>query len=124
MPTVVVDPEGLNGNPGPGGAGGMLNPKYAREVAETVKDLGQMAGGGGKQAANAAAKKLIDKMKTKAVDWIAKNKKGSINKEFPSEWGNKTLEEIRKAAQNGEKNAKKAWKLLNDNRFNKTGCEP
>jgi RHS repeat-associated protein len=61
----------------------------------------------------------LNRFRTKAVDWIAKRCKGSINREFPSEAANKTLGQIRRAAQAGEEWAKKAWKLLNDKRFQK-----
>ena len=63
-----------------------------------------------------AAQDAIDKFSSKAEDWISKNCKGSINKKFPDEMRDKTLEEIR----NGKTQAHKtAWKLLNDSRFKK-----
>ncbi|MCG7315952.1 hypothetical protein [Brevibacillus laterosporus] len=54
-----------------------------------------------------------------ADDIISSKKKGSIRREFPTEWLNKTLDEIESAAQRGDKNAKKAKKLLTDKRFDK-----
>eukprot|EP01012_Entosiphon_sulcatum_P009528 TRINITY_DN15383_c0_g1_i1.p2 TRINITY_DN15383_c0_g1~~TRINITY_DN15383_c0_g1_i1.p2 ORF type:complete len:107 (-),score=28.59 TRINITY_DN15383_c0_g1_i1:62-355(-) len=54
-----------------------------------------------------------------AGDIIGETKKGSINREFPEEWRNKTPEEIEKAAKSGDKSAQKAKKLLNDKRFDK-----
>ena len=54
-----------------------------------------------------------------AQDWIAKNKKGAINREFPKQWIDKTLGEIDKAAKSGDKTAQKAKKLLGDKRFDK-----
>ncbi|CAM4102220.1 hypothetical protein [Lederbergia lenta] len=50
---------------------------------------------------------------------ISKKKKASIRKEFPSEYLNKTLNEIEKDAKAGKARAKKAKKLLTDKRFNK-----
>jgi RHS repeat-associated protein len=57
--------------------------------------------------------------KEKARDIIAKEKKGAINREFPKEWEDKTLDEIDEAARMGDKSAQKAKKLLNDHRFDK-----
>ncbi len=64
----------------------------------------------------AIAEQAIKKFSTKADDWIAQNCKGSINREFPNFFRDKTLEQIRKGT---SKEAKKAWKLLNDKRFQK-----
>jgi hypothetical protein len=55
----------------------------------------------------------------KANDIIEKEKKGSINREFPSEWRDKTYGEIKDAAKKGVRTAQKAKKLLDDKRFNK-----
>lgn len=54
-----------------------------------------------------------------ADEIISKKKKGSIRKEFPSEYLNKTLNEIEKDAKAGKPRAKKAKKLLTDKRFDK-----
>ncbi len=57
-----------------------------------------------------------------ALEIIEQNCKGSIHQEFPEDFWNKTIKEIRKLAQGkGEiaKKAKKAWKLLSDKRFRK-----
>lgn len=54
-----------------------------------------------------------------ANDIISKKKKASIRKEFPTEYLDKTLNEIEKAAKKGVPRAKKAKKLLTDGRFNK-----
>lgn len=54
-----------------------------------------------------------------ADEYISKNRKGSIRREFPSEYLDKTLNEIEKDAKNGERKARTAKKLLNDNRFKK-----
>lgn len=57
--------------------------------------------------------------KETADEYISKNRKGSIRSEFPGEYYGKTLNEIEKDANNGNAAAKKAKKLLNDNRFKK-----
>ncbi|MGG1663111.1 hypothetical protein [Brevibacillus sp. NRS-1366] len=54
-----------------------------------------------------------------ASDYIAKNRKGSILREFPSEYLDKTLDEIEADAKKGNATARKAKKLLNDRRFSK-----
>ena len=54
-----------------------------------------------------------------AGEIISKEKKGAINREFPSQWRDATLDEIDKAAKKGDKSAQKAKKLLNDKRFDK-----
>lgn len=58
-----------------------------------------------------------DKNKT-AKDIISDKKKAAIHREFPGEYLDKTLPEIERDAKQGVKNAKKAKKLLTDNRFN------
>lgn len=65
------------------------------------------------------AGKGLDRGNQKAQDIIAKEKKGAINQEFPKEWRDSTLDEIEKAAKQGNKSAQKAKKLLNDKRFDK-----
>ncbi len=61
----------------------------------------------------------IEKYGSRATDWIAKNCRGSINREFPGQFKDKTLKEILDQSKTGDSTAKKAWKLLNDNRFQK-----
>jgi len=63
-----------------------------------------------------AAQDALNKFGSRADDWIARNCKGSINREFPQSLRNKTLEEIRHG---NSKEYRKAWKLLNDKRFQK-----
>ncbi len=61
-------------------------------------------------------------LNAKASDVIEEKCKSSINQEFPEDFLQKTLREIKKLAQSeGElaRKAKKAWKLLTDNRFRK-----
>ena len=62
------------------------------------------------------AEDALEKFGSKAGDWIGKNCKGSINREFPEYLRDKTLEEIRKGRSD---DYKKAWKLLNEKRFQK-----
>jgi len=50
---------------------------------------------------------------------INEKKKGSINREFPREWNNRTLRDIERSARTGDRSAQKAKKLLNDTRFDK-----
>ena len=62
----------------------------------------------------------MKKMQSRAVDWIGKNRKGKIWREFPGgrdgKYSKMTLEEIKKDTSAA---GKKAWKLLNDKRFAK-----
>ncbi len=68
---------------------------------------------------NYSANSRNERNKKKANEIIAEEKKGGINREFPDEWRNSTLEEIERAARRGDKSAQKAKKLLNDKRFDK-----
>ena len=54
-----------------------------------------------------------------ADQYISKNRKGTIRREFPTEYLDKTLNEIEKDAKAGNAAAKKAKKLLTDGRFKK-----
>ena len=67
----------------------------------------------------AIARAALDKYRQTAIRHIAKNCKGSISREFPTECYNKTLGELRSLSQTGDKVARKAWKLINDGRFRK-----
>ena len=62
------------------------------------------------------AQDALDKFSSKAGDWIEKNCKGAINRKFPENLRDKTLEEIRRG---NSKEYKRAWKLLNNKRFQK-----
>lgn len=53
------------------------------------------------------------------IDELLKTKKGSIRREFPSEWLNRRWSELERAARAGDKKARKARKLLTDGRFDK-----
>lgn len=50
---------------------------------------------------------------------ISESKKGNINQEFPSEYKNKTINEILSDAKKGNKAARTAKKLLFEKRFDK-----
>ncbi|WP_217698676.1 RHS repeat-associated core domain-containing protein [Pseudoxanthomonas indica] len=65
------------------------------------------------------AKEAIRKFNSRAADWISRECRGSINREFPSQFRDKTLKEILELSKSGDSMAKKAWKLLNDSRFRK-----
>lgn len=57
-----------------------------------------------------------------AGEIISSDRQGSINREFPDEYRNKTVAEIKQAAKGKGKSArraKKALKLLHDKRFRK-----
>lgn len=72
------------------------------------------------KASSWIAKAVHSFLKAETADQIiSKNKRGSIRKEFPSEYLNKTLNEIEKDAKAGKAKAKKAKKLLIDKRFDK-----
>jgi hypothetical protein len=43
----------------------------------------------------------------------------SVRSRFPKSVLNNTLKEIKELAKGGDKDARTAWKLLNDNRFKK-----
>lgn len=55
----------------------------------------------------------------KADEIIQKEKRGRVREEFPKEYLDKTFDEIDRAANRGDPNAKKARKLLSDRRFDK-----
>jgi hypothetical protein len=55
-------------------------------------------------------------LKEKARSFISRCRKGSINREYPGELLDKTLDEIKRGSSATET---KAWKLLNDQRFAK-----
>ncbi|MDP9156024.1 MAG: RHS repeat-associated core domain-containing protein [Pseudomonadota bacterium] len=54
-----------------------------------------------------------------ACDIISSECKGSVLREFPGQYLNSTLKDIQSDANGGDKDARKALKLLNDNRFKK-----
>ena len=73
----------------------------------------------GSLAWNKAKAYLADESNWTADQIISKKRKGSIRREFPSEFLKKTLKQIDKEAKQGNAKAKKAKKLLQDGRFKK-----
>ena len=67
----------------------------------------------------AVARNAIQRLTSRAEDIIARECKGSINREFPEQLRQTTLEEIMKLNRAGDAAARKALKLLNDLRFKK-----
>ncbi len=61
----------------------------------------------------------VDRLRMKAIDIISQECQGRILREFPSQWLNRTLEEILEAAKQGDRSAQKASKLLQSGRFKK-----
>ncbi|TFW45531.1 hypothetical protein [Bacillus sp. 005/A4HT-01/001] len=62
---------------------------------------------------------VVKHHKMTANEYISKNRKASIRNKFPTEYLNKTIDQINKDASKGIKKAKTAKKLLTDNRFKK-----
>jgi|GEM_PF-1941260 len=91
--------------------------KVSSSAASLIKAAAKKVTDKGK--AKGETSKVTDRGSTKARDIITKEKKGAINQEFPKEWQDSTLNEIEKAAKQGNKSAQKAKKLLNDKRFDK-----
>ncbi|MFD9961227.1 hypothetical protein [Amycolatopsis sp. NPDC058986] len=54
-----------------------------------------------------------------AAKFISRCKKGSIRREFPSDRLSRSLGQIYAGKQAGDRDDVKAWKLLNDKRFDK-----
>jgi hypothetical protein len=61
----------------------------------------------------------VDRLRMKAIDIIGRECRGSILREFPSQWLHRTLEDIAEAARQGDRSAQKASKLLQSRRFKK-----
>ncbi|HEV8436362.1 MAG TPA: RHS repeat-associated core domain-containing protein [Thermoanaerobaculia bacterium] len=87
----------------------------ADEIAEILEDAGEEL----PDKLRAAARKAVQRFRSKAKDIISKECKGSINREFPEEFRDKTLQDIWKEARGGDKAAQTAKKLLSDARFRK-----
>ncbi len=86
-----------------------------KELQEVIEVGGDTASPGAREA----AKRAIERLTTEAEKIIVKECKGSIRSEFPEELRKKTLEEIFELAKKGDVAARKASKLLTDNRFKK-----
>lgn len=54
-----------------------------------------------------------------AQEAISKFKQGIINRKFPEQFRNSTIDQIEAAAKTGDREAKSALKLLFDSRFDK-----
>ena len=112
-PVNEVDPLGLDPNT-------ELAVAIARGDTEAIQSiLDAVADDDVSAAMRKSAQDALNKLRSKAGDWISKQCKGGINREFPDQFRNDTLEDIKNAAKAGDKAAKKAWKLLNDSRFKK-----
>ena len=61
----------------------------------------------------------VDRLRRKAIDIIGEECQRRILREFPSQWLNRTFEEILEAAKQGDRSAQKASKLLTSRRFKK-----
>jgi len=61
----------------------------------------------------------LKRLESTAEQVIAKELRGSVNREFPTELRHKTLAEIYRRARDGDGVARKAKKLLEENRFKK-----
>ncbi|QIE27544.1 hypothetical protein SBC1_56550 (plasmid) [Caballeronia sp. SBC1] len=70
-------------------------------------------------ASNDIKTAAVDRGGIYACDIISSECKGSVLREFPGQYLNSTLKDIQSDANSGNKDARKALKLLNDNRFKK-----
>ncbi|MEQ9450860.1 MAG: LamG-like jellyroll fold domain-containing protein [Pseudomonadales bacterium] len=87
----------------------------ARGDTKALKNLLQAT----PQSKRDAVKRALDELNTKADDFIAQNCKGSVRQEFPGQFLGSTRAEIKQAARAGDRFARKADKLLNQQRFRK-----
>lgn len=94
-------------------------------IGQVVITVGGLAIGGivvfkaGSWAWNKAKAYMADETNWTADQIISKKRKGSIRREFPSEYLKKTLKQINAEAKKGNARARKAKKLLQDGRFKK-----
>ncbi|MGW0186570.1 hypothetical protein ACWDV7_12540 [Streptomyces sp. NPDC003362] len=70
-------------------------------------------------AAAAPSCRAGDNLDEVAAKFISRCKKGSIRREFPSDRLSRTLGQIYDGKLRGDRDDVKAWKLLNDRRFDK-----
>ncbi len=85
------------------------------EIQMILKEAGETLAPEVRELAQHAVKRFL----TKAKDIIANECKGSINKKFPSEMLDKTLQEIFELAKRGNKAAQTAKKLLQSGKYKK-----
>lgn len=75
------------------------------------------------EAANPQQARLISsgiqRLESRAADVIAKELKGSVNREFPTHLRDKSVAEIYRLAREGDSAAQTARKLLTESRFKK-----
>ena len=114
-PVNLVDPTGLQHDSVSRSLQAAIRYGNTGEIRAVLDTAGDVLSPTARQAAQDALRRL----ETRAADIIAKELKGSVNAEFPSELRNKTLEEILRLARQGDKAAQKARKLLTD----KTYCK-
>jgi RHS repeat-associated protein len=110
-----IDSEGTADN----SVNAQMRQAIARGDADEIANLLDTAGDVLDPKLRQAAQTLLRRLRTSADDLISQECKGSIRKEFPSEYLTKTLEQILKDAKKGVDGAKKAKKLLTDKRFKK-----
>jgi uncharacterized protein RhaS with RHS repeats len=111
-PLYFIDPSGL----------AKTTIEAAIEQALRRGDLGELQellGASVSDSETAAARAAIKRLQTKAQDIILKECRGSINREFPNELKENTLEEIFQLEKQGNPNATKALKLLRSNEYKK-----
>ncbi|WP_343292917.1 RHS repeat-associated core domain-containing protein [Vandammella animalimorsus] len=111
-PVNFVDPEGLQALDSPNAT---LRSAIARGDVDQLKAILEVLN----PEQQIIARQAIEKFSSKAADWIGKYCKGNINREFPTQLREKTIKEIFDLSKSGNKDAKKAWKLINDSRFKK-----
>jgi hypothetical protein len=89
--------------------GGLLVPEAVAAPAAAVDIV----------AAAAPSCRAGDNLDEVAAKFISRCKKGSIRREFPSDRLSRTLGQIYDGKLRGDRDDVKAWKLLNDRRFDK-----
>ncbi len=100
------------------GAGAAVTASSICHLGDDVKSLqsnsNKQNGGGNKSG---ETKKATDSRTAQEI--ISQEKKGTINKEFPGQWLDKTVKEINAAEKTGDASARKAHKLLTDKTYRK-----
>jgi uncharacterized protein RhaS with RHS repeats len=117
-PLSWIDPYGLEPTPPepPGPTPGVrLDSAIKRGDINAIEDMMEALS----PQQQVLARNAIQRLTSKAEQIIAKECRGSVNREFPRELLNGTLKEIMDAAKTGDSTARKALKLLNDTRFKK-----
>ena len=111
-PVKLVDPLGLF--PGNNSIDASIKSAIARGDVNRLRTLLEAASDPRRRELIEAG---IKRLTTRADDFIAQNCKASVNRRFPEQFRDMTLEEIFAAARAGDKAAKTAKKLLTDKRF-------